>query len=613
MGYTISQNIFTQPNAGDDFGEFKLQALVLFGDQSHPWFANDFQALFKELHDDTGRDVVFFAATRTPVDYTTWTHDQDEFKQAQLEARSNLTNQAETLLVTELARRFGLRLEELPAIVIAPRLWAPHYAVIPDLRSADEAAQVLREGIRVAKVLKPPASPSELRELGRLVSRHFLRAHPEAFEIEGRLGKRTASRLNILGATEAELRQDSIPPWLLGGSSALCPTSNKLLSNPVGEVRKLRQRFRNPSSIERLNSEEREERFDEAAMDAAGLLALSASHSIQMPSRESPPWFERLDPASRQMIDTALAVHALLSEQGGRRHDYTPAAAGLWKAVEREFNRSVFQVIRRRHRVPMPEFFDLFHRDSGKIHLSLDGTKLNLNGRLRGTGNRLQWPTLGLGRRLLEYETAQEDKNPLEAELGVMAQVAITPLAESLAKLNKLRNKASHTEPLGDDEMGMAHSLVLDSGLLRDLATVKQSIRGDEPSRGPTRQFEYPPLDTSEPRKRGKKLPSRPRTMEQPSLFGVAPTEGNLSELVRQAANVGADPDLLSEVLAALARVQVDRGRARISPAGLAADLANLIASLSAIQAQGLSDKRWMKEVAGELERVLRQRGRQDG
>ncbi len=101
--------------------------------------------------------------------------------------------------------------------------------------------------------------------------------------------------------------------------------------------------------------------------------------------------------------------------------------------------------------------------------------------------------------------------------------------------------------------------------------------------------------------------------MEQPCWFGASPTEENLSELVRQAANVGADPDLLSEVLAALARVQVDRGRARISRAGLAADLANLIASLSAIQAQGLSDKRWMKEVAGELERVLRQRGRQDG
>ena len=79
--------------------------------------------------------------------------------------------------------------------------------------------------------------------------------------------------------------------------------------------------------------------------------------------------------------------------------------------------------------------------------------------------------------------------NPLKAELGVMAQVAITPLAESLAKLNKLRNKASHTEPLGNDEMGMAHRLVLDSGLLRDLAMVKQSIRGDEPYRGRTRHF----------------------------------------------------------------------------------------------------------------------------
>ena len=80
--------------------------------------------------------------------------------------------------------------------------------------------------------------------------------------------------------------------------------------------------------------------------------------------------------------------------------------------------------------------------------------------------------------------------------------------------------------------------------------------------------------------------------------------------LSRGKLGVGLDfpqPALLEQVLTALAQAQAARGHSRVSPAALAADLADLIASLSAVPARGQHDKRWMKELAKELEQLLKQ------
>ena len=60
-------------------------------------------------------------------------------------------------------------------------------------------------------------------------------------------------------------------------------------------------------------------------------------------------------------------------------------------------------------------------------------------------------------------------------------------------------------------------------------------------------------------------------------------------------------------MLTALAQAQAARGHSRIAATALAADLADLIASLSAVQARGQRDNPWMKELAKELEQLRKQ------
>ena len=43
MGYTIRQNIFSRPQAGEEFGASKLLALVLLNDQNHRRFVDESQ------------------------------------------------------------------------------------------------------------------------------------------------------------------------------------------------------------------------------------------------------------------------------------------------------------------------------------------------------------------------------------------------------------------------------------------------------------------------------------------------------------------------------------------------------------------------------------------
>ena len=162
MGFAISQNIFSRPRGGKQFSTFTFQAMILFSDHLHPKFANDFQGFFKDLNDESGQDVVFFAATRTPLNYEKWHASHQAFRKAQQVQRKDLTPASEKRLIFEISRHFGIDPSGLPAVVLALELWRPPYIVIPHLRSADEAKQILQQLTALAKYWQRPTDRRQM-------------------------------------------------------------------------------------------------------------------------------------------------------------------------------------------------------------------------------------------------------------------------------------------------------------------------------------------------------------------------------------------------------------------------------------------------------------------
>jgi len=172
--YNIAENIFTEAHR-TTFDSFKLQALVVFSDTLHPWFAQTFSERAKALHDETGHDLVIFAATRPFDGYETWQNDHETFKAQQLKATKNLSVEAEQALCLEFARLFDLDEVDLPAIILAPCLWKPHFVTLPGLRHGYEAHQVLYEALRITREF---GKPRHARRFNQSLANHFMHAKP---------------------------------------------------------------------------------------------------------------------------------------------------------------------------------------------------------------------------------------------------------------------------------------------------------------------------------------------------------------------------------------------------------------------------------------------------
>ncbi len=187
-------------------------------------------------------------------------------------------------------------------------------------------------------------------------------------------------------------------------------------------------------------------------------------------------WKTMLEPETRMMLDQVKKIWQATSQVNTEEVDFTVVAMGLWKAVEREFNRSIFQLIRQRHGVPMPAYFDRFHPESGDLTVDLEGNPFNLNDATPGPGEGIQYPSLGMGPRLLLSEAGRGGANSLAEELRVIGELEVGQLLWTVAKLTKLRNMGSHAKSLKDTDYYQVKTLV--DSLLRNFVTIKAHLAG---------------------------------------------------------------------------------------------------------------------------------------
>jgi hypothetical protein len=449
MGYKIAQNIFSKPPIGSSFRKFKFQVLVLFDDHLHPTFADGFQKKFKSLHERTGRDVVFFAATRVPMDYASWDHDAERFKAEQLELGQYLNPQASELLVAEIGRRFKLKMSDLPAVVVARELWSGPWVVVPGVHLADDAAGILEGVLQLAQ--QSDGLPEG--KIGRL--RFWLEQN---FETVRWLPSdpRLQDRLKRVYAVSAKLHGDMPPREIIRGLLSQSPISD----------------WRNPGNEDDTTDEN-------LYLDHAGEVAIAYAAVDPLYGRLDYPAIAALESDSRIFLQTSTLVsRALRAAENANAFDHTIAVAPLWKAVELEFNLSVFQLLRCTHGIEMPSYFNRLKPNLGHLPIDVAGQKFYLNRPRRDAPENVEWPTLGGAHLLLPkpFDGQQFVEDPWRTALTAFGEGDVDNLREVLVRLNQVRRGASHVARLLESDANEVRSLIRDNRLFERFVAVKSKL-----------------------------------------------------------------------------------------------------------------------------------------
>jgi hypothetical protein len=131
MGVPLRSNIFKR---GTDehqyFRRFPVQVVVLFspGDRA---FADAFRDLFTRLEGLTGDDVAFFAVLDPPDEWLRVAGDRQWWREYQARIGRVGFGYDDRVLVREIARLFGVRWHQLPALVVSTDLWTGEFLSCP--------------------------------------------------------------------------------------------------------------------------------------------------------------------------------------------------------------------------------------------------------------------------------------------------------------------------------------------------------------------------------------------------------------------------------------------------------------------------------------------------
>ena len=189
------------------------------------------------------------------------------------------------------------------------------------------------------------------------------------------------------------------------------------------------------------------------------------------------------------MIEGALRIGSLLESENqlispkfpsNRPQDFSPAAQGIWKAIETEMNFSIIQAIRCSRTIQMPDFFTRY--DPGTVDKELIVVKTPHKVFINQKDNK----KVRLGRHVfLEigkgYHATQAVIKLHEVELNKIIESSLRqPFPESQLdawrQLIDLRNKGSHTDMLTRDEFRQVIE-ISKSGLLDSFIKIKNRMK----------------------------------------------------------------------------------------------------------------------------------------
>ncbi|EED33607.1 hypothetical protein NOR53_1965 [gamma proteobacterium NOR5-3] len=424
MGYHISQNIFNLDREKQaEFSSTSCQALILVDEVSDKGaeIVRGIEKDFAAMHDATNDRFAFFVATSVPKGYEDWRHVRTAFKDEQLVEK--LDAHGRRNLNFALGRCLGLDLAQLPAVIISPAIWGRgFYVVVPALRSADEIRQLVDYANRLASVLSVEIPE---RERAEIILRAFSSANDETFQARGPSGK-------------ANLR--------LRMAKVLAAASDR--DYEATELRRDVDRTIQ-QKVQGLESENLCALTDDLVLD----WSLAKSAGLKLPD---------LEPA--RLIDTSLmdatslqfyrSGQALLETADTWSHgDFSPAAVGFWKTIEREFNLSVFEASRKAHGVSMPACYAKHDPSKGNLPIALPEVKgFALNKQLRSDHSKIELPMLGHARFIFRW--AAENG-------GVRIEDAIVSEAfDLLETLNMIRRAGSHHQPVTRDQANQVSTIV---------------------------------------------------------------------------------------------------------------------------------------------------------
>lgn len=392
------------------------------------------------------------------MDYASWNHDADAFKLAQLEKRQRLNAEASALLVAELGGRFNLSVAELPAVVVAEKMWRGPWLVVPNLREADDAADVLGA---VCDAADPAHGEGvALRRLDDQLS--------NAYEGVRKVGpdKLRSKRLHQLGDVASKVASEGSYKKVV--RELLEAWSAREAPEPSGEA------------------------LDDAAwethlLDYAAYLAIAhaAEHGIRDFRRRELHALEQyahlaLEADSLSFLRTAMhAARSMDDVPDSDALDHSVVVAPLWKAIELEFNLSVFQFLRRSKGVEMPSYFNRPQPKLGDLGETVGGQKVYFNRALKSGSDGVQWPTLGQAHVLLPEATpgSGTEAEAVGAELTSMGAGDIEELRAAMIELNRFRRNGSHVGRLGPHDAESVMQIVEGHDLFAKFVAVKSQMR----------------------------------------------------------------------------------------------------------------------------------------
>lgn len=449
MGYVLRSNIFDRKSQSDQgneprerFLDFPIQATVLYSPAQKD-FAEAFKDLFFNLHKLTGEYVVFFAVLDPPQEWIEDIRLSDNYEWWKDFQPDTDLSYDDRILTMELARRFGLEWEQLPALIVSNDLWQSEY--ITTSTSANEIESQFRALTQLVKseyqTQRPPIERirealDDIRKVSTLQTYpaasnlfHFYNA-AELYKVQPRRFDTIAQQAyrSAIGNLSRFRRRDPINVWTLreefAWSSALSTSMGMMIV---------------PAYVSREKSR-------------------ITSQEFQFPD------IEHLEEDSQIMIKTAFYI----SKFQKSRHfdDFTPSAQGVWKAIELEANYSVIQAARKARGIDVSKYYGLYQSDfkgDSRVRASFP------DGRNSTTDiNRVDRDIPKYHKKLMFMEAqtvVQHMSNNMNENFDNIMQTCFGDTIpkqwfDDWSTIHHMRNPSSHTVPLSEYDLQALTSII---------------------------------------------------------------------------------------------------------------------------------------------------------
>ncbi|MEG4588978.1 hypothetical protein QUA54_27735 [Microcoleus sp. MOSTC5] len=492
MGVPLKSNIFKQGTSGQKyFARFPIQVAVLFSPNDLR-FVEAFREIFLNLDQLTGDDVAFFAVLDPPEDWIDAASNWEWWREYQGHIGQAGFSYDDRVLIAEIARLFGIAWSSLPSIVVGTNLWTGERVIFPT--SVCNLERQLEALTRLAREWGQPNIDHIYQTLSDLIGVEA-EYHPPS---EG-LRDRFSQFYEVLGTPRGSEKFD------VREYSRIVHKELELVANILDQLRQMRRDEELSLAISAI---------DQILEDVTGRLVAPATVAMQvlrnfLEAERDIPFTELLDEESVVMLKTALRVGSFLELDIDRfsdflnptqlstqrpsqvpvnapkkRHfnsvDFTPGAQGAWKAFELEINLSVIQAARAASNVTMPEFFARYDpnlRVRGRVHTG-KGNHKDINQRDRHYPRVVRHRFLPLGDALYVIK-AMPTHSPDFFDT-VVSRCLQKPLPshvfDAWKRINRIRNQASHTEPLSHKDYQLVLEDALSPDILRTLMQIKQSL-----------------------------------------------------------------------------------------------------------------------------------------